>query len=108
MEFEIIIVGAGSSGCVLAYRLTENPQCRVLLIEAGPEDTSPFIHMPLGVGKTLNNPALMWYFPTEPDAGNGHKAGVWVRGKTLGGSSSVNGMIYCRGQPEDYDGWAQS
>lgn len=105
MNFDFIVVGAGSAGCVLAYRLSEDPACRVLVVEAGPPDDSVFIRMPLGVGKTLNDASLMWYFPTEPDAGNGNRAGTWVRGKTLGGCSSVNGMIYSRGEPQDYDDW---
>jgi choline dehydrogenase len=104
-SYDYIIVGAGSAGCVLANRLSANPMHTVLLIEAGPEDSSPYIHMPRGFGKTLLNPRLTWYFPTEPEPGNAQRQYVWVRGKALGGSSSVNGMIYVRGHPADYDGW---
>lgn len=103
--YDYIIVGAGSSGCVLADRLSADRSHRVLLIEAGGEDTDPLIRMPMGVGKTLADPKLMWYYTTEPDEGNAFRGRIWVRGKTLGGSSSVNGMMYMRGQPEDYDHW---
>ena len=103
---DYIIVGAGSAGCVLANRLSADPGKRVLLIEAGGPDTSPLIPVPIAIGKTLFDPKLCWYFPTEPEPGNGNEPRMFMRGKVLGGSSSVNGMVYCRGQPEDYDGWA--
>lgn len=114
MQFDYIIVGAGSAGCVLANRLSENPSHSVLLIESGPVDDSFLIRMPKGFGKTLADPRLAWHFVTTHSKANG--AEVWVRGKTLGGSSSVNGMVYVRGQPQDYDrlaelgneGWAWS
>jgi choline dehydrogenase len=103
---DYIIVGAGSAGCVLAERLSSDGRSSVLLIEAGPEDTHPLVHMPKGIGKLLSNPEFTWVFPTEPEPGNGSRSEYWVRGKLLGGSSSVNGMIYTRGQPQDYDQWA--
>lgn len=103
--YDYIIVGVGSAGCVLAYRLSADARHSVLLVEAGPEDTSPYIPIPKGFGKTLRDPKLAWYFAAEPEPGNANQPYVWVRGKTLGGSSAVNGMIYVRGQPSDYDDW---
>lgn len=102
--WDYIIIGAGSAGCVLAERLSVNPANKVLLLEAGPIDSSPFIHMPRGVGKLYSDPAHVWFFQT--DAYDDVPSEPWIRGKVLGGSSSINGMMYFRGQPEDYDGWA--
>jgi len=103
--FDYVIVGAGSAGCVLADRLTRDGRSRVLLLEAGPEDSSFFIRVPMGLGKVIANPDLMWYYPTEPDERTAEAPRPWLRGRLLGGSSSVNGMIYCRGNPQDYDDW---
>jgi choline dehydrogenase len=104
-HYDYIIVGAGSAGCVLANRLSENRAHRVLLLEAGPPDTNPLIRVPRAAGKLMRDPRVMWYFPTEPETGNAQRQYLWVRGKTLGGSSSVNGMIYVRGHPADYNAW---
>ena len=105
-EFDYIVVGAGSAGCVLAARLSEDPSTRVLLLEAGPADRSLWIHLPIGYGKTMWSPTYNWCFHTDPDPNmNGRKI-YWPRGKTLGGSSSINGLIYIRGQREDFDHWA--
>ncbi len=105
-EFDYIVVGAGSAGCVLAARLSENPATSVLLLEAGPVDRSLWIHLPIGYGKTMWDERVNWCFETEPDAGMNGRRIYWPRGKTLGGSSSINGLIYIRGQREDYDRWA--
>src|SRR5439155_14173309 len=103
---DYVIVGAGSAGCVLANRLSADGQHSVLLLEAGPPDTYPWIHIPIGYAKTMFNPRVNWCFYTEPESGmNGRKI-YWPRGKTLGGSSSINGLISIRGQREDYDAWA--
>ena len=107
MPFDYVIVGAGSAGCVLANRLTADPLVRVLLLEAGPEDRNPMIHVPVGYARTLKDPGVNWLFATEPDPGSDNRVHVWPRGKVLGGSSSINGLLYVRGQPADYDGWAQ-
>jgi choline dehydrogenase len=106
-EYDHIVVGAGSAGCVMAARLSEDPAVRVLLLEAGPPDTSPWIHLPIGYGKTMWDPAVNWCFHTEPDPGMNGRRIYWPRGKTLGGSSSINGLIYIRGQREDFDDWAE-
>lgn len=105
--FDYVIVGAGPAGCVLAYRLSENPRRSVLLIEAGPRDSHPFIHMPKGIGKIMGDANYTWAFTTDPDACNAHTAEYFVRGRTLGGSSAINGMMYVRGQPADYDAMAE-
>jgi choline dehydrogenase len=106
MHYDYIIVGAGSAGCVLANRLTADGRSTVLLLEAGPPDTYPWIHVPIGYAKTMFDARYNWCFYTEPDPGmNGRKI-YWPRGKTLGGSSSINGLIYVRGQREDYDRWS--
>lgn len=107
MEFDYVIVGAGSAGCVLAYRLTEDPNVKVLLLEAGGKDTNPWIHIPAGFIKTLDHPVVNWRFYTEPEETTANRPIPIPRGKVLGGSSSINGMLYVRGQRQDYDVWAQ-
>ncbi|HQT64062.1 MAG TPA: choline dehydrogenase [Acidocella sp.] len=104
--FDYIIVGAGSAGCVLANRLSADPANKVLLLEAGPKDTYPWIHIPVGYFKTMHNPRTDWCLHTEPDPGLNGRSLDWPRGRVLGGSSSINGLLYIRGQAEDYDHWA--
>lgn len=104
-RFDYVIVGAGSSGCVLANRLTRDPGVRVLLLEAGPPDRNPWLHVPAGVPRVVNDPGLSWGYATEPEPGlEGRRLG-WPRGRTLGGSSAINGHVYMRGTRFDYDGW---
>ncbi len=107
MTYDYIIVGAGSAGCVLANRLSANPNHRVLLLEAGPRDWHPFIHMPAGIAKLVGNKGVNWSYSTEPEAQLNHRRLWWPRGKVLGGSSSINAMCYIRGNARDYDEWAQ-
>lgn len=107
LEHDFIVIGAGSSGCVVANRLSEDPANSVLLLEAGGPDSSPWIHIPVGYFRTMHNPAVDWCLRTEPDPGLNGRSLEWPRGKVLGGSSSLNGLVYVRGQPEDYDRWAQ-
>jgi choline dehydrogenase-like flavoprotein len=104
--YDYVIVGAGSAGCLLARRLSDNPATKVCLLEAGPPDTSPLIHMPLGIAVILPfSKKLNWRFETEPQKQLGNRKLFWPRGKTLGGSSSINAMVYIRGHREDYDDW---
>ena len=105
--FDYVIVGGGSAGCVLANRLSADGKRRVALLEAGGRDGNPWIHIPVGYFKTMSNPSVDWCFQTERDPGLNGRSIDWPRGKVLGGSSSINGLLYVRGQPEDYDRWRQ-
>ena len=104
--YDYIIIGAGSAGCVLANRLSEDPDCKVLLLEAGPRDWHPFIHMPAGLAKLVGKKGVNWNYDTAPEPQLNNRVMWWPRGKVLGGSSSINAMCYIRGVPGDYDGWA--
>ena len=106
-EFDYVVVGAGSAGCILASRLTESGKNTVCLLEAGPPDWNPFIHIPAGFIKTLYNPKINWMYEAEPTYWTADRIIDVPRGKTLGGSSSINGHIYNRGQRLDYDTWSQ-
>ena len=106
MEADYVIVGAGSAGCVLANRLSADG-AQVILLEAGPRDWHPMIHVPAGIMKLLYNPLVNWNYASEPDAKTGNRAIHWPRGRVLGGSSSINGMLWVRGNPADFDAWAQ-
>ena len=107
MAYDYIVIGAGSAGCVLANRLSEDPSKSVLLLEAGDKDSNLWIHVPVGFTKTLNNPEVNWNFQTEPEENVSGRQIPIPRGRVLGGSSSINGMLYVRGQAFDYNVWAQ-
>ena len=107
LEFDYIVVGAGSAGCVLVNRLTADGKYSVLLLEAGPEDSHLWIHIPLGYGRLFKEKAVNWMYQTEPEPGLNGRNVFQPRGKVLGGSSSINGLLYVRGQHEDYDRWRQ-
>ncbi|WP_299479977.1 GMC family oxidoreductase N-terminal domain-containing protein [uncultured Roseibium sp.] len=105
---DYIIVGAGSAGCILAERLSADHETRVLLLEAGSADTSPWVRLPLGYGKLISSARHTWQFTTEPDDGLNGRSILWPRGRLLGGSGSINAMVYCRGLAADYDDWETS
>jgi choline dehydrogenase len=106
-SFDFIVTGAGSAGCAVAGRLSEDGRFRVLLLEAGPRDTNPWIHIPLGYHKTYTNPRINWMFDSEPEPELNNRVMYQPRGKVLGGTSSINGMVYMRGNAADYDEWRQ-
>jgi len=107
MRYDFIIVGAGSAGCVLANRLSEDQRTKVLLLEAGGKDRDPWLHIPVGYFKTIHKPNLGWGYKTDPEPEMQGREILWPRGRVLGGTSSINGLIYIRGQVEDYDQWRQ-
>ncbi|MXZ81372.1 MAG: choline dehydrogenase [Gammaproteobacteria bacterium] len=105
--WDYIVIGAGSAGCVVASRLSENPSHRVLLLEAGPDDGNPWLHIPVGYARTFHDSRFNWKFSTSPDPGINGRTSYWPRGRVLGGSSSINAMVFSRGQHSDYDDWEQ-
>src|ERR1700734_2211771 len=107
-SFDYIIVGEGTAGCVLAQRLSVRSRNRVLLLEAGGSDKRFWIRVPIGYGRTYNDPRVNWMYETEADPALNGSRSFWPRGKVLGGSGSINAMVYVRGQPSDFDHWAMS
>ena len=103
--FDYIIVGAGTAGCVLAERLSADPACRILVLEAGGSDRRFWIRTPGGYGRTFADPAVNWKYQTLASAGLNGRTMYWPRGRVVGGSSSINALVYCRGLPSDFDGW---
>ena len=104
-KFDYVIVGAGSSGSALAGRLATNNHTKILLLEAGPEDFNPYIKLPIGYGKLFYDQSVNWKFYTEPEENLHGKKMYWPRGKVLGGSSSINAMVFARGSRNDFDEW---
>ena len=107
MLFDFVVIGAGSAGCPVASRLSESGKYRIAVIEAGPKDTNPWIHIPVGYFKTMGHPKSDWQYVTDPDDGLNGRSIRWPRGRVLGGSSSINGLLFVRGQPQDFDHWRQ-
>ena len=107
MEFDFVIIGAGSAGCALANRLSSNAKHSVAIIEAGGQDNNPWIHIPVGYFKTMGNPKVDWSYKTQKDPNLNHRQMPWPRGRVLGGSSSINGLLYVRGQSQDFNHWRQ-
>ena len=103
--FDYVIVGAGTAGCVLADRLSASGKRCVLVLESGGSDRRLWIQLPIGYGRTFNDPSVNWMYETEPDPELADRRGFWPRGKVLGGSGSINGMVYIRGLPRDFDEW---
>jgi len=104
-QWDLVIVGAGTAGCILALRLSENPAVSVCLIEAGGPRLAPWLHVPVGYFKTVGNPRTDWMYATEPEGELDYRSILWPRGKVMGGSGSINGLVYVRGQASDYDAW---
>jgi choline dehydrogenase len=108
LDCDTLIVGGGTAGCILAARLSEDPAHRVVLLEAGPADTDPWIHIPAGYARLFASGKYDWKFGTEPEPGLNGRSIAWPRGRVLGGSGSINGLAFLRGSPHDYDRWAQA